>query len=199
MSATTAKTANGLRVREARRTVNLAGRMRMEGGWCDVTLRNVSSMGFMALCNPPPQRGSYIEVWRDQVCIVGYVVWSAGSRFGVRSQTKIDISALTGKHANPTPGTERRKRKRPTGAALSSQDQATRSRQIGRAFEFAMLIAGGMAVAVFLASLVGEALKRPFATIESSLAQPGTHTAPLRCKASERREAGDPNCPAGLQ
>lgn len=161
------KVTDGFRLREARTTVNLAARMRTDRGWCDVTIRNVSSGGFMGQCATPPRRGYYIEIWRGEVCIVGCVVWSSGSRFGARSREKIDIPALIAKRPASTRSAERRKRERGPDHAQSVQAGADRARQLGRTFEFAILAAAAIGAALFLASAVSEVLSRPFAAIST--------------------------------
>lgn len=158
------KAANGLRFRETRRPVNLAAQMRTERGWSDIIIRNVSSGGFMAQCPVPPRRGHYVEVWRGEICMIGYVVWSSGSRFGARSQAKIDIPALIARCATALPGTERRGRARsPRATPPSLQAQASRSRHLGRSLEFVALGATAAAAALFLAGAVGALLSRPIA------------------------------------
>lgn len=161
---------NGLRFREARRPVNLTARMRTERGWCDIVIRNVSSGGFMAQCTMPPRRGYYVEVWRGELCIVGCVAWCTGSRFGVRSRSKIDIPALVAKRSIAPAGIERRRdHRRPGAAPPSSQVQASRSRNLGRALEFAALGAAAGFAAFFMASAVGELLSVPLADAKASL------------------------------
>lgn len=164
------RTAKGFRCREARRPVNLDARMRTERGWSDITIRNLSSGGFMAQTHMPPRRGYYVEVWRGEVCIVGYVVWSTGSRFGARSQATIDLPALIAKRATAIRGTERRRKdRRPYSPSPSPQAQAARARQIGRTVEFVVLGAAVAAAALLLAGVVSDVLTRPFAAIRGNL------------------------------
>lgn len=186
------KPTTGLRFREARRPVVLNARMRTERGWCDITIRNVSSSGFMAQCSLPPRRGHYIEVWRGETCIVGYVVWSSGGRFGARSQAKIDIPALMANRPAGTRGAERRKRERnPAVAPPSPQVQAERSRQFGRAFEFVVLATIVVAAAFLLAGMVSHVLHNPFVAIKASLTNANTRSAATECAAPD----GTANCP----
>lgn len=170
MSNASASEASGLRPREPRKPVNITARMRTEQGWCDIAIRNVSSGGFMAQSAMPPRRGYYIEVRYGDACIVGYVVWSSGSRFGARSQDTIDIPALVAKRPVAGPGTERRKiERRPGMAALSIDAQAARARQFGRTLEFVILGVTIAAATLFLVSAVSEVLEKPFSRIEATL------------------------------
>ena len=177
------RTTTGLRFREARRPVVLNARMRTERGWCDIVIRNLSSGGFMAQCNSPPKRGHYIEVWRGETCIVGYVVWSSGGRFGARSQARIDIPALMANRLpGPRSGERRKSARKPAAAPSGPRELAERSRQLGRAMEFAVLGTIVAAAAFLLAGIVGNVLGNPFAAIEATLAHSATG-----CAAPERR------------
>src|SRR3546814_12398382 len=95
-----------LRSREKRAAACIKARMRADDGWSDVTIYNVSSRGLMARLGSPPVKGSYVEIWHRNVCVVGQVRWAQGGRFGILSQDKIDISALL----NGTPAKRNRKR-----------------------------------------------------------------------------------------
>lgn len=148
----------------------------------------------MAQCNSPPRRGHYIEVWRGETCIVGYVAWSSGGRFGARSQAKIDIPALMANRPPGPRGGERRKRARkPATAPPSPQEQAERSRQFGRAMEFAVLGTIVAAAAFVLAGIVGEVLSNPFAAVRATLTNANTHSAATEC--AEFRGDRAVNCP----
>jgi hypothetical protein len=155
--------------------------MRTERGWCDITIRNLSSGGFMAQTHMPPRKGYYIEVWRRVVCVVGYVVWSIGSRFGARSQATIDLPALIAKRATAIRGTERRRKDRETYTpAHSKQAQAARARRFGRTFEFVVLGAVVAASALLLASVVSDVLTRPFAAIRGNLMDVNARATPAK-------------------
>lgn len=63
--------------------------------WRDITIGNVSASGLMVKSRVAPQVGSYAEVRRRGIVIIGEVVWSMSTRFGLRSLAPIDVEALT--------------------------------------------------------------------------------------------------------
>ena len=73
-----------MRPREPRTSVRISVRLASDDGWGDAEVRNVSSGGLMAVSSLPPRRGSYVELRRESYSIVGRVVWSSGTSFGVR-------------------------------------------------------------------------------------------------------------------
>ncbi|RZM26822.1 MAG: PilZ domain-containing protein, partial [Sphingomonas sp.] len=66
----------GFRPREERITVLIPSRMRLESQWHDLVIHNVSSRGLMAGCDSPPAVGSYVEIRRGTIVIVGRVQWT---------------------------------------------------------------------------------------------------------------------------
>jgi hypothetical protein len=80
--------------RPARQFASLKAQMRVDDSWIDITIANVSSTGLMARCNRPPQVGSQVELRKRGVVIAGEIVWTTGSRFGLRSFDRIDTAAL---------------------------------------------------------------------------------------------------------
>ena len=82
--------------------------MRLGEGWHDIVICNVSSRGLMARTRAAPPRGSFIEIRHGSICIVGQVRWSAGARFGIRAQERIDIMGLLvgRKSAGTTPSAQ---------------------------------------------------------------------------------------------
>ena len=62
--------------------------------WIEIGIGNVSETGLMARSAQLPTVGTEVEIRRRGTVIYGYVVWSANSRFGVSSQTPIDVDGL---------------------------------------------------------------------------------------------------------
>jgi len=89
-----AKLQTGFRPREERITVLIPSRMRVGSAWTDVVIHNVSSRGLMGGSDMPPAPGSYIEIRRGTIVIVGRVMWGKGRFFGVRTQDRISVKAL---------------------------------------------------------------------------------------------------------
>jgi hypothetical protein len=160
--------------REERATAFLNARMRADDGWSDVTICNVSSRGLMIRRGTSPAKGSYVEIWHQNVCVVGHVRWSQGGRFGIRTQDKIDISALL----NSAParrslaGAERRSNSRPLPKSKAQPDVAAKadaSRTIARVFEWTAVAIVGAVVAGMLVTAVNAALKGPMQQAQSAL------------------------------
>lgn len=81
--------------REPRKTTFIQARVLTDAGWCDATIRNLSSGGMMIeMPGGAPRRGSYVELRRATSVLVGRVIWSAANRCGVSTRERIDIAAL---------------------------------------------------------------------------------------------------------
>jgi hypothetical protein len=160
--------------REPRQVVLVTCRMRYDNGWADLTICNLSSRGMMAKCADPPPRGTFVEVRRGAVCVVGQVRWSYAGRLGIRAQDQIDVHGLLGETpaAKGPAANERRQgprgddggRPRPTAAAL-----AERSRRWGRVFDWVVVTAVAIGAAGLLAEQVHSILSAPLEQIGAAL------------------------------
>jgi hypothetical protein len=161
--------------REERRTISLNARLRSDDGWRDVTIGNVSSRGLMLRGSTLPQRGTFIEVRHQDLCIVGRVVWSQGLRAGVRTQEFVDVPMLIG---SPTArirkaGLEKRRVNRTQTRAPPPQsaDRAEASRRFARIFEWSAIAAGGVLLAIGAAGAAFSALEAPMGKAREALQQ----------------------------
>lgn len=68
--------------------------MRRGNDWVEVSIANLSSTGLMVKSTTSPKSGSEVEIRRRGVCIIGEVMWSTPTRFGLRSFEPIDVDAL---------------------------------------------------------------------------------------------------------
>ena len=167
--------------REPRRLVHRPARMRIDGEWCDITICNVSSRGFMAKCASPPPRGTYIEVRHRSLCIVARVMWSRDSRFGVRAQDRIDIANLLseGPARSFLPGEDRRsaRRDRPSLPPRQPDPQAAAeaSRRFARVFEWVTLTLAMAVAAGLVFQMVTTSLSKPMQDVRGAL-RGGTRT-----------------------
>jgi hypothetical protein len=137
--------------------------MRNGAGWHDVTICNVSSRGLMAKTPSPPQRGDFIEVRRNHVCIVGQVRWVYGTEFGLRTQDRIDIRNLCSPTAaKPAETAEAERRTAPRQTEPSSPEAtAERSRMFARLFDHAIIVGCVVVVGVLLSQTIGSILATP--------------------------------------
>jgi len=80
--------------RESRREVVIPAQMRSKGGWSDVTIRNISPFGMMLLAPFPPKPGTYVEVRKASLALVGRVVWVKGKTLGIQLIERLNFNAL---------------------------------------------------------------------------------------------------------
>ena len=80
--------------RESRREVVIPAQMRSKRGWCDVTIRNISPHGMMLLAPFPPRPGTYVEVRKASLALVGRVVWVKGKTLGIQLLERLNFNAL---------------------------------------------------------------------------------------------------------
>ena len=150
--------------------------MRMDDGWSDVCMLNISSRGLLLQCESPPERGSYVEIRRAAHVIVGRVVWRKDRRFGLYTQEKLNIGAIASDPCRSAdthrslPGspqiTERRAGHR-TAAQIARN--AEHSRHLASAFQYAVLAGAGAVAATFLMIAVLRNFVDPMAIIADRL------------------------------
>lgn len=166
-------TNGGMKARESRRQVIIPARMRSNGAWGDVCIRNISSRGMLVQAANPPERGTYIEIFKARHIIVGRVMWRKDRRFGIHTRERIDVSSFVEDSALPKssgaspPAVERRRDTRRQAADVARRLE--RSRRISAAFQFACVVACSLAAAVITVSAVRENLARPLEAISSRL------------------------------
>lgn len=137
--------------RDPRKAVLITARMKHDTAWRDVAIRNVSSHGVMLQLTDPPDRGSYVEIRRDSMVIVGRVMWSKPGACGLRTHEVLSVPAvgnlaatLPGVHAAGPVGFERSK------AARTPDEIAESAAIASRRMQFAMM---GTACAAAVAAL----------------------------------------------
>lgn len=140
--------------REFRKATMIAARLRTDGGWTDATIRNISSHGAMLqLVGRAPCRGSYVELRRDTLVVVGRIMWSTANRCGINTRERIDVNSLhrTGQAPVAALPVERRRLAR----------TATRSIHIKRHLEAAAIAIAILWSTATLGSLVFHTLSTP--------------------------------------
>lgn len=158
--------------REERRGILLSARMRDSEGWRDVTICNVSSRGMMIKASPPPPSGAFIELRRNDVCVVGQVKWTKGICFGIRTQDRIDLHRLTTSEetkAHLPPGNDRRAVNRSAERPIDLAQVAERNRQFARIFDYAIIVSAIIAAGIAISEIAGTALKAPMAKVSAAM------------------------------
>ena len=158
---------SSLKPRDPRISVAVPARLRMGARWSDACILNVSARGLLIHAPEPPQRGSYVELRRGQEVIVGRVMWSNGSRAGLRAQDRVPVEAIvTAKAAQSLRLTAQDGRPVERRHAPRRHEQ---SRLRGRAMEFASVAAIGAILSIAAVSMVAEALAHPLARVGMAL------------------------------
>lgn len=168
-----------LHQREERKTLSLSAQMLAEEGWRDVIVCNVSSRGMMLRCDSPPGRNTFIEVRHRNANVVGRVIWSRATSFGIYTQDTIDLAAL---YSRPLSGSqngsdERRVRPRPKDyqsiqiRRLPTEDA---SRIFARLFEWSAVVLTVAIGAMFVAQVAQDAMEEPFEKVRHALAPPNS-------------------------
>lgn len=156
-----------MRTRENRQHVIQNARMRIDGDWGSVTIRNVSSRGMLLWSEEPPRPGTYVEICGPATTLVARTVWVRGGYFGVRTQDRIDVeSAIGGGRWRPVdpPSPEQR---RAAGAEIATRLFA--SRHLGGVFEYGVAAVAVITVAALLAILLHSLLAQPLQAIADKL------------------------------
>ena len=159
--------------REPREPVVLPVRIRMDSGWVNATIRNVSTKGMKLEMPAPPPQGSFIEIRRGPVIVVGQVRWIEQGCCGLLAQGRVPVAQLkTGKDGFPhkrlgEDGTE--VERRATARVMSPEEVAERSRLKAMLIQKAIIAAAGLAGAAFLGSLMYGVLDTPMAAVSKHL------------------------------
>lgn len=159
--------------REPREPVILPVRIRMDSGWINATIRNVSTKGMKLEMPSPPPKGSYVEIRRGPVVVVGQVRWVEQGCCGLLAQGRVPVAQLKGAPLPGTParigdcGTERERRA--SARILTPEEVAERSRVKSMLMQKVIIAAAGVAGAAFIGSMMYSALNKPMAAISSRL------------------------------
>ncbi|MEO7247180.1 MAG: PilZ domain-containing protein [Novosphingobium sp.] len=136
---------------EGRSNAMMTAILRGGGPEREACLLDLSSRGLMALADPPPPRGSFIELVVAGHSLVGQVQWSEDRRFGVRLRERIEVQAVMGNLPRallPSVAT-----KTPCIAA-----KLAFWRHVARGFTYGILAAAGAMGASLAAQTVGDSL-----------------------------------------
>jgi len=150
---------------EDRSQAILQARLRGGGAEREACLLDLSSRGFMAIADPPPPRGSYIELIVGRHSLVGQVQWSEERRFGVRLRERVDTQVVLGNEAGPAA----LKAAKAIKSRPSLEARLAFSRHFARGFTYGILAAVAGVVATTMASAVSTSLA-PLAKVTGALA-----------------------------
>lgn len=149
-------------------------RVRTDSGWVDATVRNVSSRGMMLHSLQPLRRNQFVEIMRGRARVVGRIVWSDDTGFGLQAQDIVDIPALLAQPqaSGTVESTERRAAPRPTRPtrAYVAIERADRSKLIGYAMEKAAVVLVFASVSVLAVTSALEAAEKPLKEVRIALA-----------------------------
>lgn len=149
--------------------------MNVNGRWSNGCIHDVSDRGLLVSSAMPPAIGTYVDIRRGALVIIGRVVWGGSSRFGVRTQDPVSVAALLNE-SPPNRGPakpDRRSHIREDFSRYTIQ-QADRSRRHSSALQFICLTLIGMGMAGFAAILCYRALTTPFGAVAALLGGPVT-------------------------
>lgn len=149
--------------------------MNVNGRWSDGCIHDVSDRGLLVSSAMPPAIGTYVDIRRGALVIIGRVVWGGGSRFGVRTQDPVSVAALLNESPpNRGPAKPDRRSHIREDFSRHTVQQADRSRRHSSALQFICLTLIGMGMAGFAAILCYRALTTPFGAVAALLGGPVT-------------------------
>ena len=144
--------------------------MKDETAWRDVAIRNVSSHGLMLSLPDPPKRGSYVEIRRGALVIVGRIMWTNSRSCGLRTHEKLDVpelgeltAAQPGVRPGAPAGPKRSQRKR------RPEDIAEHAAIASRRMQFVIMGVACTAAVFALAFVAYHWLARPIDNISTAL------------------------------
>jgi hypothetical protein len=138
-------------------------RLRGAGAERDCCILDVSSRGLLLTTAAPPTRGDFVELIAGTHSLVGHVKWASNRRFGVILRERIDIFALI----NGDSGSITKQAVVVRLVAKSVAATADESRSLAQMMQFAIVVAGGVAAAVFLAQAVQSGLGNPLRQVSA--------------------------------
>lgn len=165
---------SGLRPRETRVKVVVPCRLNVSGSWSDACIHNVSSRGLLvAAATSAPSVGSYVDIRRGSLVMIGRVMWRKDRYFGVRTQDKVTADVLVAEPRGRRKTVRDGSKPSPIDRALIHEGNVARrlerSRAFASAFQGALLIGAGCSAALFVATEVYQALASPVDAIKNAM------------------------------
>ncbi|MES3152001.1 hypothetical protein [Sphingomonas faeni] len=136
--------------------------MNVAGTWSDGCIHDVSDQGLLLSSVNPPPTGTYVDIRRGTLVIIGRVVWNGGSRFGVRTQDPVSLAALRNEPVlKQRPGMSDRRKPRPGASTRTPAETADRSKRLSSSFQFVCLTIIGLGIACAAAAYCYQTLASP--------------------------------------
>lgn len=148
--------------------------MNYEGAWSDACIYNVSARGLLVSSDRLPRIGSYVDLRRGTLVIIGRVVWAKERRFGIRTQDPISAAALINEpvlknRPAADQGMANRRMSTRVEAKRLTAVRADQSRRFAANFQFICIVTAGLGAAALLAAEIYHALAAPFAKVAGAL------------------------------
>jgi hypothetical protein len=162
----------GHREREARTKVLVPCRMQADGNWADACIHNISSRGMMVAVDEPPRPGSYVDIRRGKLVVIGRVMWRRDRFFGVRTQDRISVDAVVNeprRNTAPAGTPERRAEARHVADAKIAR-RIERHRQLSSLIQYGSMVCGALFVAGLVAMHIFSLLNSSLGTVRVALA-----------------------------
>jgi hypothetical protein len=143
----------------------------VNGKWSNSYIHDLSDAGLLVSGLHPPAIGTYVDIRRGALVIIGRVIWADGPRFRVRTQDAVSIADLFDE-----PLLKRRPAvsgwQAPPKSVLSAIEQAERNRRRSSAFQFVCLTIFALGMAYFAAISCYRTLAVPFDAAADVLSGP---------------------------
>jgi len=143
--------------------------MRVDDGWSDIVIRNISPRGMLIRSHSPPPTGAYVEIRCARTTAIGRAVWAKDEMIGIRLQDRLQLEALLGT-AKGGAGNLRLDPRAHPGRFLANV--AERSRDNGRKLQSLALLLVVALAAMALAKSVAMTLAAPFDTVRQEMGAP---------------------------
>ncbi|CAN5218444.1 hypothetical protein BH24PSE1_BH24PSE1_06860 [soil metagenome] len=152
--------------REKRHGVVLQARMRVDSGWSDACILNLSTRGLLVYSTSGANPGAYVEVRRGQQVIVARVVWRENQRMGLCSQDCLQIEQVVS--GSQLPALQLGPKRFPIERRRHRREYE-KSRTQARAMEFISIAIIGATLASAAYATVRESLSTPMARVAAAL------------------------------
>ena len=152
---------------DPRTPTNISARLRHDGGWDDASILNISRKGLMFRARPSLKRGAFVEIRRGPHVIVAQVMWCEASKAGALAQDVISVQDLIKMRPVSDQSNVCLDRRR---ISRSPDSIAQNNRQTGQLIERLFAWAFVVFTCIGASSLAFEALSKPLAAAQASLA-----------------------------